>query len=334
MRIDSGRLLRQSALAASVAAALVLSTACGSAGNSSSNAVPVNTEPQQTATETTTLPPITLTAPSSDSTSTTTTNALANADDQTYTTALQPATAPEIITNAPDEARPPAEIKGDSGSSKIPQGMSMNSSFYLDRLFVAGDSICHGFNVFGFVPEEHCLTQASVSMWNLDYFTFDVPSKGAYGLSLVDAIAAAQPELLYMSLGMNDVNMNDPNGFAEKYVTTARKIIEKVPDINIIIAGITPIDANVTSFTTNDKIREFNSCLKTAIEAEDSRRIYYFDAYSVIADPNTLSMRSGGTSGDGIHLSTECYTDFLNSLYSFLDKTSIMAQIKETESRS
>lgn len=322
MRINSIRYLRRSVLGTALAAALALTSACGSVGDgSSSDAVPVNSAPEQTTSLTTA---ITLT---STTTSTTVTA-------ETQTTAPQQATAPDIITNAPDEAKAPSQLNNGSESTTIPQGVSMNSSFYLDRLFVTGDSICHGFNVFGFVPENHCLTQASVSMWNLDYFTFDVPSAGAYGLGMVDAIAAAQPKLLYMSLGMNDVNMNDPTGFAEKYVTTAKQIIERVPDVNIIIANITPIDANVTNFTTNEIIRNFNSCLKSAIDADNSRNIYYFDAYSVIADPATLNMRAGGTSGDGIHLSTDCYTDFLNALYAFLDKTSVMAQIKAAENKA
>ena len=303
MRNNSVRLIKKAALSSALAASLVFSVACGSVSTTSTSEQPQ----AQTAAATTT-------------TTTTTESAV--------TTASQQATAPPVITNAPDNAKPPAQLTNGAESTTIPQGVSVNSSFYQERLFVTGDSICHGFNVFGFVPENHCITQGSVSMWNLDYFTFDT-AYGTYGM--VDAIAAVQPKLLYMSLGMNDVNMNDPTGFAEKYVTVARQIIEKVPDINIVIANITPIDSTVTDFTTNDIIRNFNTCLKTAVEADDSRRIYYFDAYSVIADPNTLNMRAGGTSGDGIHLSTECYTDFLNALYSFLDKTPVMAQIKAAE---
>jgi hypothetical protein len=317
MRSYPVRLIKATALSAAVAASLAVSTACGSVSTGSSTVI---TAPAAVTTTTTAI------------TSTSTTTSVTTTIQQT--TAQEPATAPDIITNTPDNVKPPSQITDGTESTTLPKGQSMNSSFYQDRLFVTGDSICHGFNVFGFVPEAHCLTQASVSMWNLDYFTFDDPAYGVYGLGLVDAVAGVQPKLLYMSLGMNDVNMNDPSGFAEKYVTTAKQIIERVPDVNIVIAGITPIDANVTNFTTNEIIRNFNTQLKNAIDKEDSRRIYYFDAYSVIADPNTLNMRAGGTSGDGIHLSTECYTDFLNSLYSFLDKTSIMAQIKDAESKA
>ncbi len=246
------------------------------------------------------------------------------------TTDVQQATAPEIITTAP---LTPSIIVTDSSGNNIdqtlPQGTSSpNSAFYQERLYVTGDSICHGFNVFGFVPEEHCITQGSVSMWNRDYFYFDTPY-GSY--QMIDAIAALQPKLLYMSLGMNDVNMGDAQAYADRYAETALQILERVPDINIVIATITPIDENVTDFTSNNIIREFNSALTAKINSLNNDRIYIFDAYSVVVDPNTLSLRAGGTSGDGIHLSTQCYTDFLDSLFMFLDKTPVMSHIQDSE---
>ena len=246
------------------------------------------------------------------------------------TTTEPPATAPSIITTAPQ--KPSIVVTDTSGNTidqTLPKGStSPNTSFYQDHLYVAGDSICHGFNVFGFVPEQHCITQGSVSMWNRDYFDFDTPY-GTY--KLVDAIAAMNPKLLYMSLGMNDVNMGDPQAYADKYAETALDILGRVPDINIVIASITPIDATVTNFTSNDTIRSYNAALKDKITGLNNDRIFFFDAYSVIVDPATQSMRAGGTSGDGIHLSTECYTDFLNALYMFLDNTDVMSNIQAAE---
>ena len=248
----------------------------------------------------------------------------------TVTTTAPPATAPSVITTAPQ--KPSIVVTDASGNTvdqTLPKGStSPNTSFYQDHLYVTGDSICHGFNVFGFVPEQHCITQGSVSMWNRDYFYFDTPY-GSY--QMVDAIAAMQPKLLYMSLGMNDVNMGDPQAFADKYAETALDIVARVPDVNIVIASITPIDATVTDFTSNDTIRSFNTALMNKINGLNNDRIFFFDAYSVIVDPATQSMRAGGTSGDGIHLSTECYTDFLNALFMFLDKTDVMSNIQAAE---
>ena len=48
-------------------------------------------------------------------------------------------------------------------------GTSPNSSFYQERMAVAGDSLALGFNFYGFIPDMHNIATESVSMWNLDY---------------------------------------------------------------------------------------------------------------------------------------------------------------------
>lgn len=234
----------------------------------------------------------------------------------------QQATAPEIITNAPDKVSPPAD---DPSDATLPTGTSSpNAAVYQDQVYVIGDSISHGFNVYNFVRHDHCLTQASVSMWNLDYFTFDTPS-GTFGL--VDAVAAVQPKLLYMSMGMNDVNFGDANSYATKYASVVQQIIERVPDINVVVAAITPIDVTISAFTSNDTVRAYNNALRTALSGLNSDRVFYYDAYSVVADPNTLDLKVGTSSGDGIHLSPACYTELLGGLYTMLDSTPVKARL-------
>ncbi|WP_298526975.1 GDSL-type esterase/lipase family protein [uncultured Ruminococcus sp.] len=307
-------------------AAALTAVSCGSASESSSKSEQTATAVSAYFTDDTqpdTMTPVTVNSETFSMFTETTAPAAAE-------TSSQQATAPEIITNATEpSADPNAEPTiPPYNPDEIQSGASSNEDFYKERLFVMGDSICHGFNVYGFVPHEHCLTQSSVSMWNLDYFKFNTP---AGELGAVDAVAEVKPELLYMSLGMNDVNLHKPQDFADKYVDVAKQMIERDPDINIVIASITPINSNISSFTSNDNIRSYNAALESTIKAANSTRIYYFDTYSIIADPETLSMSEGRTSGDGIHLSTSCYTDFLSELYSFLDKTPVMDQIKTSE---
>ncbi len=201
---------------------------------------------------------------------------------------------------------------------------SSNSSFYQERLYIAGDSIAYGFNAYGLIPAEHNIAKESVSMWNLDYFTFDT------GVSLVDTVGYMQPKLLYMSMGMNDVNVSTAEEFAERYKNAINQIRNQVPDINIIVAGITPV-TNESGFASNDTICSFNTALKNMIAELNSNRVYYFDAYSVVADPATNSLRPENTGGDGIHLTTQCYYDTLNALFTFLDTTPVKSNIEQSE---
>ncbi len=205
----------------------------------------------------------------------------------------------------------------------INAGISPNADFYQQRIAVAGDSIAYGFNAYGFVPYERNLAQESVSMWNLEYFTF------CGGFGLVDAAAYVDPEILYMSLGMNDVNMNDSASFASKYREVIEQILDKCADTTIIVAGITPIGYE-SSFTSNERIREYNSALSNMVSELNDSRVCYFDAYSVVSDEYGM-LRYDCSGGDGIHLQTHCYSDFLNTLYNFLDDTNIREHIKKIE---
>ena len=236
-------------------------------------------------------------------------------------------------TSSSEEESTTEHSKTDSEKALVPSdpdivkyinaGISPNADFYQQRLVIAGDSIAYGFNAFGFIPYEHNLAQESVSMWNLDGFTFC----GGYGL--VDAATFVDPELLYMSLGMNDVNMNDTASFTSRYKGVIEDILSNCTDVTIIVAGITPIGYE-SSFTTNERIREYNSALRDMIVSLNDNRVCYFDAYSVVCDEYGM-LRYDCSGGDGIHLQTHCYTDILNTLYNLLDDTNVKAHIEKIE---
>lgn len=221
------------------------------------------------------------------------------------TTTQQPV-KPPAVTTAPPTTKPPVVI---------PTGASPNSAFYQQNIVIAGDSIATGFSLFGFVPSNHSISLGSLSMSNMDWY---YPQNK--GVSFVDAAVATNTKLLYMSMGMNDVNMTTPEKYAAKYVSVINQILAKAPNTTIVAAGITPVTDGI-SFTNNAKIRSFNAALSNAVKGMNSDRVYYFDSYSVLADPGTLGLRQGYSSGDGIHLATGCYSQLLNALYNMLDTT-------------
>lgn len=203
-------------------------------------------------------------------------------------------------------------------------GDSPNSAFYQARIAIAGDSIAYGFNAYGYIPSSHNIAKESVSMWNLDYFTFNT------GMGLVDSVAYINPSILYMSMGMNDVNNSTAEEFAERYKNTIYDIRNRCPDINIIVAGITPVSAD-SDFVSNYTIQTFNTALENMVTELNSNHVYYFDAYSIVADPATNALRTECTGGDGIHLVSSCYYDFFNELFEMLDDTPVKENIEKAE---
>lgn len=193
-------------------------------------------------------------------------------------------------------------------------GTSPNSSFYQERMAVAGDSLGFGFNYYGFIPDMHNIATESVSMWNLDYFTFNY----GYGdIGMVDAVDYIRPRLLYMTVGMNDVNMNSPETYVQRYREVIEQIRQRVPDINIVVAAITPV-CSYCNFIRNDIVRDYNAALKQMVEDISSPKVVFFDTYSVVCDEN-LDLRDDYTSGDGIHIYIPCYNDILTALFDYLD---------------
>ena len=82
--------------------------------------------------------------------------------------------------------------------------------------------------------------------------------------------------------------------------------------------------------STNERIREYNSALKDMIVNLNDQRVCYFDAYSVVCDEYGM-LRYDCSGGDGIHLQTHCYGDFLETLFNFLDDTNVKEQIEKSE---
>lgn len=271
----------------------------------------------------------TTSATTSTSSATTTTTAVPTTAETTEISSTEePASEPAVtetaavVTAEPvteQEPRPKPVYSYDYLSA----GTSPNSSYYQDRIVIIGDSIAYGFNAYGYVPFEHNLAKESVSMWNLNAFTFD---KGWGAMNIIDNTAYVQPALIYMSLGLNDVNATSSDTFAASYRNAIDRILANVPDTTIVVGSITPIsDSN--GFIGNDVIREFNSALQNMVNDIGSPQVLYFDAYSVLADPDTLALRWDFSSGDGMHLGSQCYNMIFTALFNYLDTTSAMDQI-------
>lgn len=203
-------------------------------------------------------------------------------------------------------------------------GTSPNSSFYQERIAIAGDSIASGFCLYGYIPHEHNIAKESVGLWNYAGNIF--PS----GMGMIDTIAYMQPRLLYISMGMNDLPNCNPEGFASAYYDLIMQIIAVAPNTQIVAAGISPV-ADYVTYSTNDNIRNYNYALKNMVYSVGSPQVYYFDAYSVLADGNTLALSSYYSGGDGIHLASHSYNDILTALFNFLDTTPVLEQIMYTE---
>ena len=247
----------------------------------------------------------------------------------TTTTTQKPATttkAPATTTTAKTNAKPNVTMPT-AATTKAPTASSPNVSYYQNKLVVAGDSIAYGFCAYGYIPYEHNIAQGSLAMRN--YTTYGTFNTTGRALNCMDTIAAVKPKLLYVSMGMNDVNITDAQTYARNYVGFLKQVRSKVPNCIIVAANITPI-ASFSNFTGISKIRNANAAMWTAVKAMNDPYIILFDAYSVVSGGGVYMVPSY-SAGDGIHLAGAVYPQILSRLAVVLDQYSVKDRISAYE---
>ncbi len=278
----------------------------------------------------------TTTSESSETTTTTSQSTTTTTTSQTTTTAAQATTASQATTaakNTSAASKPattaaqtttkPSATQPVNVTTKAQAASSSNVKFYQDRVYVAGDSIAYGFCAYGYIPYDHNIAQGSLAMRNhTSYGWFNVNGRQ---MRCLEAVFAKQPRLLYVSMGMNDVNLTSAQTYASNYVSFLRQVRAKLPNCIIVAANITPI-ASSSGFTSIYNIRNSNVAMQNAVKAMNDPNIILFDAYSVVSAGGTY-MANGYSAGDGIHLQGHVYQKLLNRLAVVLDSYGVKERL-------
>ena len=228
-----------------------------------------------------------------------------------------------VTTTAATKAATTA--KATQATTRAAAASSANVELYKKNLVVAGDSIAYGFCAYGYIPYEHNIAKGSMAMRNYtdtSLFTFDPTGTR---LSCMDAIAAVKPKLLYVSMGMNDINITNAQTYANNYVGFLKKVRARVPGCIIVAANITPTEAKRTDFSVV-KIKNCNNLMQSAVQAMNDPNIILFDAYSVVSAGGTY-MAGGYGAGDGLHLAGFVYQRLLNALAVRLDQYGVSSKL-------
>ncbi|MBP3792675.1 MAG: hypothetical protein ILA24_01400 [Ruminococcus sp.] len=241
----------------------------------------------------------------------------------TTTTAKTTTKTTTQTTKKPAPAPAPEPVITPLPSPKPAASSSSNVKYYQDRMVVAGDSIAFGFCTYGFIPYEHNLAQGSLAMRNYkEYGWFNVNGSQ---MRVMDAIYTVKPRLLYVSMGMNDVNITNAQTYANNYVRFIKEVRSRLPGCIIVAANITPI-ASTSGFTDINRIINCNNAMIKAVTALGDPNTILFDAYSVVSGGGKY-MSSGYSAGDGIHLSRVVYPKLLNALAIRLDQYDVRSRL-------
>ena len=186
-----------------------------------------------------------------------------------------------------------------------------NMQFYFDRLVVAGDSIANGWQYYNILPKNRSIAYGGLSTFGFSVWEYDTTGTT---LSMQDTLKKVNPTLLYICLGMNDVNQISAEHYVQQYKDLLQSIKQIVPDCLVVVQSITPVaSTNEYPKITNDAIKRYNSKLQEMLASLGREDIIYFNAYKSLLDDKGM-MQHKYDAGDGLHINTHAYKKLLEDL--------------------
>lgn len=197
------------------------------------------------------------------------------------------------------------------GLTHVPECAPVDASYFDDAVFV-GDSVSLRLQYYctsnGALGDTTFLCSGSLSATNA---LWDVGSESVHPsyqgkkMLIEDGIAACGAKKVYIMLGMNNISFGLDNA-TNDMVTLMDRILEKSPDVTLIIQAVTPMTATsriYSSSLNNDKIDQYNEAMRQICQ---ERGWYFLDVNTQFKDENNNLVRSYCSDADemGIHFST------------------------------
>lgn len=167
-----------------------------------------------------------------------------------------------------------------------------------DDAVLIGDSRVYGFMSYGFVPANQVLAAGGYTIQNIPEYLGNV--------------ALLQPEVIYLSFGINDMGLNigqeeGENGYAKVYTRQIQSLLEQAPQALIVVNSV--IDATPTAVANSprwNKVADFNRQIKQMCQANGW----------IYVDNDDLAQ--GGTApiynADGVHLVSTFYEPWAKNM--------------------
>ncbi len=219
-----------------------------------------------------------------------------------------PADTPEATPEATPEPTP----------EPIPTELQLTDDMgqeYLDKCIFLGDSTTYGMLAYGVLPKSQIWTPSSGTLTlnaqsyaEIDVYADDGSSRS---MSIRDAVAEIQPEILVVTLGVNGISFMDEASFKEEYTDLIGAIQDLSPDTKIICHSIYPvIDWQAPEGINNERVNAANVWVYDIAVATGTR---YLNTHDALMGPDGNLVEDYGN-GDGIHLDPDGFAIVLNSV--------------------
>lgn len=181
---------------------------------------------------------------------------------------------------------------------------------YLDKFAFLGDSTTYGIGYYynqGYTelcPPSQVWTPSSgtLALFNYSIATVVYPATGEE-IPIAEAVAAAKPEYMLLTIGVNGVAVMDEEWFIRDYKALIELIENASPDTKLILNSIYPVATNYGSLDAinNENINAANVWIEKI--AEETGHKFLNTHEVLVGDDGWLPQEY--SNGDGIHLNGE-----------------------------
>nr|WP_296262798.1 GDSL-type esterase/lipase family protein [uncultured Merdimonas sp.] len=160
---------------------------------------------------------------------------------------------------------------------------------------VLGDSIAQGLYEYGVLDSSHVLAERGAGLVN---------GGGELAASQIAQAKSLAPQALFLSYGMNDMNVTDQESFLAAYRQALEDLKESLPDTAIYVNSILPVQQDTAAEQpAYANIPQYNEGLKSLC---DELGITFID--------NTDLVKEEYYADDGIHMAPAYYTEWVNRM--------------------
>lgn len=185
-------------------------------------------------------------------------------------------------------ARAKRELKTQEIISLIQAGQ-LSYRKALSDLYIAGDSLMAGLEVYNILNANHIFAEVSASLHHLE--------------TNLSKIVAKRPPILLLHYGLNMISTSDAqlNTFIRNYTGLINQLKKQLPNTRIVVSLLFPVDRSKAVSAEFGRVDAYNSALK---EMCGTLGVEYLDSAPAFGG------RTDFYGADGIHVSASFYRNY------------------------
>lgn len=196
-------------------------------------------------------------------------------------------------------------------SAPVPETETVEESYFDDAAFV-GDSRIDGFRLYSGIKNGEFIVHTGLSIFQVEKKNITYKGKK---MKVIDALGKGEYKKVYVSLGVNELGMNNDEGYRDCYARFIDEIRAQQPEATIYIQLLIPVnekkcrEKGIASYIENEHLQVYNDILR---EIAQEKHVFLVDPAEDLTDENGEPPYD--SVADGVHFQRAPYKQWLDYL--------------------